>query len=102
MHFHNAMIPKYTVEYSIPFRNQKHSASHRYQTDDPVTFKDFLTELLERGFSVVKIEHEGLPLEGREFDRLIKVAAGTLAARHVCASLGIKPEEERHRFGFAA
>lgn len=94
------MIPKYTVEYSVPFRNQKHSPVQRYATDDPVTCKDFLTELLERGFLISKIEHEGLALEGREFDRLVKVAAGTLAARHVCASLGLKPEEERHRFGF--
>ena len=96
------MIPKYTVEYSVPFRNPKHAMPHRYTTDDPITCEDFLTELLERGFRILKIEHDGLPLEGREFDRLVKVAARALAARHVCTSLNLKPEEERHRFGFAA
>ena len=35
-------------------------------------------------------------------DRMIKNAAAMLASKHVCASLGIKPEEERFRFGFAA
>jgi hypothetical protein len=38
-----------------------------------------------------------------EFDRLVKTAGNILAARHICAALGIKPEEEaHHRFGFAA
>ena len=30
-----------------------------------------------------------------------KVAARALVAKRICASLGLKPEEERHRFGFA-
>jgi hypothetical protein len=29
------------------------------------------------------------------------VAARALVAKRICASLGLKPEEERHRFGFA-
>jgi hypothetical protein len=37
-----------------------------------------------------------------EFDRVVKTAAGMLASKHVCASLGINPEEERYRFGFTA
>jgi hypothetical protein len=33
---------------------------------------------------------------------MIKAAAGTLASKTICLSLGIKPEEEKYRFGFAA
>jgi hypothetical protein len=33
---------------------------------------------------------------------MIKTAAGMIASHRVCASLGIKAEEERFRFGFAA
>lgn len=32
----------------------------------------------------------------------IETAAGMLASKTICASLGIKPEEDRFRFGFAA
>jgi hypothetical protein len=94
------MIPKYTIDYSVNFR--KHTQGNRYSTDDPVACEDFLTELLERGFRITRIEHEGMPLEGKDFDKLIKAAAAALAAKHICASLHIKPEEERFRFGFAA
>jgi hypothetical protein len=37
-----------------------------------------------------------------EFDRIIKTAGAMLASKHICASLGIKPEEEHFRFGFSA
>ena len=37
-----------------------------------------------------------------DFDRMVKTAASMLASRHICASLGIKAEEEKYRFGFAA
>jgi hypothetical protein len=35
-------------------------------------------------------------------DRVVKTASGMLAAKHLCASLRIKPEEEKYRFGFTA
>jgi len=46
-------------------------------------------------------------LAGKEFDRaaldrMLRNAAGMLASKHLCASLGIKPEEEKYRFGFTA
>ena len=94
------MIPKYTVEFTTQLR--KHSQTSHYSTDDPVACEEFVSELLERGFGIRAIRHEGLDLPGHQFDRILKVAAGMLASRRVCASLGIKPEEERHRFGFAA
>ena len=94
------MLPKYKIEYGIPFRN--HSQELHYETDDPVACEDFLCEILERDFKVFAIKHEGEPLLRREFDRFIKAAANALAAKHICASLNIKTEEERFRFGFAA
>ena len=94
------MIPKYTVEYSVAFK--KHAQTNHYSTDDPVACEEFLLELLERGFHVVNILHEGLPTSRTDFDRMIKNAGGMLAAKHICASLHIKSEEEHFRFGFAA
>ena len=92
------MIPKYTVEYAAQFR--KHAQVHHYSTDDPVACEEFVEELLERGFSLIAIKHEGVDLPRHEFDRLVKNAAAMLASKHVCASLRIKPEEAKYRFGF--
>jgi hypothetical protein len=94
------MIPKWTVEYCTQFR--KHAQTNHYSTDDPVACEQFVEELLERQFPVTRISHEGVELSKHEFDRIIKNAAAMMASRHICASLGIKPEEERFRFGFAA
>lgn len=94
------MLPKYTIEYTTPFR--RHAQTNHYGTDDPVACEEFVEELLERGFKIQSIKHEGLDLPRPEFDKVIKTAAGMLASKHVCASLGIKPEEEKYRFGFAA
>jgi hypothetical protein len=93
------MIPKYSIEYVANFRKQV--PPNRYTSDDPVACEEFIEELLERGYPIRAIKHEGLDLPKAEFDRLIKNAAGMLASRHICASLGIKAEEEKFRFGFA-
>ena len=94
------MIPKWTVEFSTQFR--QHAQPNHYSTDDPVACEEFVEELLERQFPIRKISHEGVELPKGEFDRIVKNAAAMLASKHICASLGIKPEEERFRFGFAA
>ena len=94
------MIPKYTVEYTTKFR--KHADTNHYSTDDPVACEEFVEELLERGFPIRGIKHEGVDLPKHEFDRIVKTAAGMLASKRICASLGIKAEEEKYRFGFAA
>jgi len=93
------MIPKYTVEYTAQFR--RHAQSNHYSTDDPVACEEFVEELLERGFPIRAIKHEGMDLPKHEFDRIIKTAAGMMASKHICASLGIKSDEEKFRFGFA-
>ncbi len=94
------MLAKYTVEYTTHFK--RHSQPHHYNTDDPVSCQEFVEELLERGCGIQAIKHEGVPLTPKEFDRIIKTAAGIFASKKICASLGIKPEEEKYRFGFTA
>ncbi|MBI3418107.1 MAG: hypothetical protein HY043_22690 [Verrucomicrobia bacterium] len=94
------MLPKYTVEYTAKFR--KHAQANHYSTDDPVACEEFVEELLERGFALQSIKHEGVNLPKHEFDRIVKTAAGMLASKRICVTLGIKPDEERFRFGFAA
>ena len=94
------MIPKYTVEYAVNFR--KHAQKGHYSTDDPITCEEFVEELLDRGYALETIKHEGVSLERPEFDKMVRAAASQLAARKIRASLGLKAEEERFRFGFAA
>lgn len=94
------MITKYHIEYSMDFR--RHTQPGTFQTDDPVACQEFLVELLERGVRINSISHEGIVLSRHDFDKLIRTAAGMLAARRVCASLRLSPEEEHFRFGFAA
>lgn len=94
------MIPKYTVEYTTRFK--KHAQPNHHSTDDPVACEEFIEELLERGYLLRGIKHEGMELSKNEFDRFVKNAAGMLASKRICASLGIKAEEEKYRFGFTA
>jgi hypothetical protein len=94
------MIAKYKIEYTIQFN--RHAQTHHYLTDDPVACEEFLVELLERGFKIHAIFHEGVALPNVDFDKMIKTAAGMLATRHVCASLGIDSAEAHHRFGSPA
>ena len=94
------MIPKYTIEYSIKLR--KHAQTAHHSTDDPVACEEVISDLLDRGFAVRAIKHEGVDLPRAEFDKMVRDAANRLASRKICESLGLKPEEERFRFGFAA
>ena len=94
------MIPKYTVEYSINLR--KRALSGHHSTDDPVACEEVISDLLDRGFAVRAIKHEGVDLPRSEFDKMVRSAANLLASRKICESLGLRPEEERFRFGFAA
>lgn len=94
------MIPKYTIEFSLP--SGRHPYQSHYSTDDPVTCEEFVSELLDRGMRIKTIRHEGVELPRAEFDRVVKTAAGMLVSKRICASLGIKPDEEHFRFGFAA
>jgi hypothetical protein len=94
------MLPKYTIEYTTQFK--KHALTNHYSSDDPVACEELLEELLERGVRIQSIKHEGLDLPRHDFDKMIKTAAGLIASKRICVALGIKPEEEKYRFGFAA
>lgn len=91
------MLSKYKIEYAIAFHG--HEQAHHYQTDDPVSCEEFLAELLERGFRIQAVLHQGAALPKGDFDRFIKTAAGILATKHICKSLGIDRAEAHHRFG---
>ena len=94
------MLAKYNVEYGIPF--SKHTMTQHHLTDDPVACEEFLADLLERRFQIISIHHQGIELPKAESDRMIKTAVGILAARHLCASLGIDTVEAHDRFGTPA
>lgn len=94
------MLPKYKIDYSIEFK--RHFQDYHYATEDPVAVEEFLVDLLERGFRIREIIHEGIPLPKHEFDRMIKTAAGMLATRRICTALGIDSAEAHHRFGSPA
>jgi hypothetical protein len=64
--------------------------------------EEFVEELLDRGLKIQAIKHEGLDLPKHDFDKIIKTAAGMLASKRICASLGIKPEEVHYGFAFTA
>ncbi|MSU35084.1 MAG: hypothetical protein EXS36_08210 [Pedosphaera sp.] len=81
---------------------RRHVQSNHFFTDDLITCEEFVEELLERGYAIRAVKHGGVDLPKRDFDRIIKTGAGMLASRHICASLGIKGEEEKFRFGFTA
>ena len=94
------MLAKYHIEYAMNLGRNAHV--NHYQSDDPVAVEEFLVHVLGHGYRLHAIWHEGVELSRAESDKLVKTAAGILAARHLCASLGIKPEEEHFRFGFTA
>ena len=94
------MLPKYTIEYTMHLRRP--SAAMRYDIDEPVACEEFLAELLERRCRIMHIRHDGVEMPKHDFDQMIKTAAGMVAAKSICSSLGISPEEEHYRFGFSA
>jgi hypothetical protein len=95
------MLAKYKVDYSVPF-NGHQTLTHHQLTNDPVACEQLLAEVLERGFKIHGISHEGVELPKVEADKMIKTAASLMATRHLCASLGIDTVEAHRRFGTAA
>ena len=96
------MLKKYTIEYSLAFRKHSPPQHQQFFADDVVECEAFIQELLARGMGLHAIKHDGADVPQVEFDRIVKIAAGEVAARLVCTSLHIKADEERQRFGFAA
>ena len=96
------MIPKYHVKYAIELGGHRAPHVRDFQTDDPVACEEFLVAALECGLKIKAIHHEGVDLTQHEFDRFVKTAAATLAAKHVAKSLGLNAEQVHYRFGLAA
>ena len=96
------MLKKYTVEYSLQFRKHSPPDRHQFYADDVVECEMFIQNLLDQGMGLHAIKHDGADVPKVEFNRIVKVAAGEVAARLICTSLHIKPDEERVRFGFSA
>lgn len=94
------MMSKYNIEYSLQFKRSPET--YHYRSDDPVACEEFIEELLERGCRIQTILHEGIELPKQDFDKMIKIAAGMMAAKAIRSSLGISTEEEHYRFGFSA
>jgi hypothetical protein len=94
------MIAKYKIEFAIPFGG--HDQPHYYLTNDPVTCEGFLAELLERGFKITAVLHEGVALPSADFDKMLKTAGGMLMTKQICRSLGIDHSEAHKRFGSVA
>ena len=92
------MLAKYKIEYAIAFHG--HEQAHHYTTDDPVACEEFLSELLERGFKIKEVLHQGAALPKSDFDKLVKTASGILATKHICKSLDIDRAEAHYRFAF--
>ena len=94
------MIPKYTIEYSTKL--DRPPVTSHYGTDDPVACEEFLVELLERGWRIEGIKHEGVPLSRNDADGMIHRAAGMLTSKHLQTSLGLDAEQTHYRFGTPA
>jgi hypothetical protein len=96
------MLKPYTVEYSLQFRKHSPPPHHDFYADDVVEVEEFIKDLLAHGMGLHAIKHEGGDVPALEFDRIVKIAASEVVAKAICATLHIKPDEERQRFGFAA
>jgi len=93
------MIAKFDIEYKIHPQHNKRVDTHR--TDDPVEAEDFLMHLLIAGARILSIKHEGVQLDQKKTDQMLRVAADRLAARLLCGALDLDSAEVKHRFGFA-
>lgn len=96
------MLKSYSVEYNLQFRKHSPPEHHQYFADDVVEVENFVQSLLAHGMGLHAIRHEGADVPRVEFDRIVKIAASEVAAKFICATLHIKADEERQRFGFAA
>jgi hypothetical protein len=96
------MLKPYTIEFSLQFRKQSPPEHHQYFADDVVTVESFVQDLLAHGMGLHAIKHEGADVPAVEFNRIVKIAASEVVAKLICATLHIKADEERQRFGFAA
>ena len=94
------MLNKFAIDY-VAFPHHG-SRSFTHLTDDPIEAEDFLMHLLAARAHVTGIRHEGAAMSGRQFDRMLKVAAERIASALLRESLSLDASEVKDRFGFAA
>ena len=78
------MIPKYHIVYGMDYNGHRDAHVRDFETNDPVACEAFLVALLERGMKILAIKHEGVALEQKEFDVLVRNAATTLGSNSTC------------------
>jgi hypothetical protein len=94
------MLSKFAIDYvALP---QHHSRRLTHLTDDPVEAEEFLMYLLASRARILEVRHEGAPLSGPQFDRMLKVAAERIASGLLRESLHLDAVTVRDRFGLAA
>lgn len=94
------MLSKFAIDYvALP---RHHSRVLTQHLDDPVSLEEFLMHLLASGAQIKEIRHDGAPLVGAQFDRLLKVAAERIASNLLRESLRVDSVAVRDRFGLAA
>ena len=94
-----AMLAKFEIEYVIQPQHNKRVDIHR--TDDPVEAEGFLMSLLATGTCISSIKHEGVELDPKQSDQMLRVAGERLVSRLLCRSPSLDSAAVKHRFGFA-
>ncbi len=94
------MLNTFAIDY-LAFPHH-HGRVFTYQSDDPIETEDFLMHLLLVRARITGIRHNGAPMTGHAFDRMMKVAAERLASELLKESLGLDPIAIKDRFGFSA
>jgi hypothetical protein len=94
------MQTSFAIDYIVFPEHNSRVLTHR--TDDPVAVEDFLMHLLATGARIREIRHDSLALGSHQFDQMLKVAAGRIAAQMLRKSLGLDSVKIKDRFGFAA
>lgn len=94
------MLSKFAIDYvALP---QHHSRLLTQHIDDPIAAEEFLMHLLASRARIVALRHNGSPLTGLQFDRMLKVAAERIASDMLRESLGLDAVAVRDRFELAA
>jgi hypothetical protein len=94
------MLNKFAIDYTAFPHHGSRSFTHL--TDDPIAVEDFLMHLLAARVRITEIRHNGTPMTGHQFDRMLKVAAERIASELLRESLSLDAAQIKDRFGFAA
>ena len=94
------MLGNFSIDYVVMPRQNTRWLTHL--TDDPVEAEEFLMHLLMAGARIGEIRHEGKPLTGHQFDKMVRLAAERVASLMLQKSLEVDAAETKNRFGFAA